>query len=118
MTVYLKDPEQETIFDGKVLDKLQNFKKISSGASDKGLEIQLQIDPKTVESIKQRAVRQAVDTIRNRVDQFGVAEPDVVITRRRPNLRSIAGSCRGYQSSYRHHQTNSPTGIQTGGRKR
>lgn len=78
MTVYLKDPEQEPLFDGKVLDKLQNFKKISSGESDKGFEIRLQLDPKVVESTKQRAVRQAVDTIRNRVDQFGVAEPDVV----------------------------------------
>jgi preprotein translocase subunit SecD len=79
LTVYLKDPEQEPIFDAKVLDKLQNFKKISSGPTDKGFEIQLQLDPKVVESTDQRAVRQAVDTIRNRVDQFGVAEPDVTI---------------------------------------
>ncbi len=79
LTVYLKDPEQESVFDGKVLDKLQNFKKISSEPSDKGFEIQLQLDPKIIESTKQRAVRQAVDTIRNRVDQFGVAEPDVTI---------------------------------------
>ena len=79
LTVYLKDPDQEPVFDAKVLDKLQNFKKISSGSSDKGFEIQLQLDPKIVESTDQRAVRQAVDTIRNRVDQFGVAEPDVSI---------------------------------------
>jgi len=79
LAVYLRDPDQEGAFDSKVLDKLTNFKKISSGPSDKGFEIQLQIDPKNVESIKQRAVRQAVDTIRNRVDAFGVAEPDVVI---------------------------------------
>lgn len=79
LTVLLRDADQEPLFDSKVLDKLQNYKKISAGASDKGFEIQLQIDPKIVESIKQRAVRQAVDTIRNRVDQFGVAEPDVVI---------------------------------------
>ncbi len=79
LTIYLKDPEQEPIFDGKVLDKLQNFRKISSGSSDKGFEIQLQLDPKVIEATSQRAVRQAVDTIRNRVDQFGVAEPDVTI---------------------------------------
>ena len=77
LTVYLKDPDQEPLFDGKVLDKLQNFKKISSGPSEKGFEIKLQLDPKMIESTEQRAVRQAVDTIRNRVDQFGVAEPDV-----------------------------------------
>ncbi|MBI4963341.1 MAG: protein translocase subunit SecD [Desulfomonile tiedjei] len=79
LSVYLKDPGQEPLFDEKVLDKLHSFKKVSSGAADKGFEIQLELDPKTVESIKQRAVRQAVDTIRNRVDQFGVAEPDVVV---------------------------------------
>jgi len=78
LTIFLKDQDQEPLFDAKVLDKLQNFKKISSSAGDKGFEIHLQLDPKTVESVKQRAVRQAVDTIRNRVDQFGVAEPDVV----------------------------------------
>jgi preprotein translocase subunit SecD len=79
LTVYLKDADQAGLFDGKVLDKLQNFKKASSEQTDKGFEVQLQMDPKTAESIKQRAVRQAVDTIRNRVDAFGVAEPDVVI---------------------------------------
>ncbi len=79
LTVYLKDPEQEPVFDGKVLDKLQNFRKISSGSTEKGFEIQLQLDAKVIEATSQRAVRQAVDTIRNRVDQFGVAEPDVTI---------------------------------------
>ena len=60
----------------------------------KGFEIQLQLDPKIVESTKQRAVRQAVDTIRNRVDQFGVAEPDVTISREDQNRGSIAWSGR------------------------
>jgi len=79
LSVYLKEPGQEPLFDEKVLDKLHSFKKISSGQTDKGFEIKLELDPKTVEDIKQRAVKQAVDTIRNRVDQFGVAEPDVVV---------------------------------------
>jgi len=79
LSVYLKDSDQAGLFDEKVLDKLTNFKKGSASQSDKGFEVQLQMDPKTAEGIKIRAVRQAVDTIRNRVDQFGVAEPDVVI---------------------------------------
>jgi preprotein translocase subunit SecD len=78
-SVYLKDQEQSSLFDGKVLDKLVNLKKISSGSSAKGFEIKLQFDPKAIPGIKERAVRQAVDTIRNRVDAFGVAEPDVVM---------------------------------------
>lgn len=78
-SVFLKDAEQGSLFDEKVIDKLQGFKKVSSAPAEKGFEIQLQLDPKVVEATKQRAVRQAVDTIRNRVDQFGVAEPDVVM---------------------------------------
>ncbi len=78
MAVYLKDADQEGLFDEKILDKLQNFKKGPTEQTEKGFEVQLQMDQKTAASIKQRAVRQAVDTIRNRVDQFGVAEPDVV----------------------------------------
>lgn len=78
LTVYLKDADQGGLFDEKVLDKLQNYKKASTSQTDKGFEVQLQMDQKTAETIKQRAVKQAVDTIRNRVDAFGVAEPDVV----------------------------------------
>lgn len=78
-TIQLKDAGQEGLFDAKVLDKLGNFRKISATPAGSGVEITMKLDPKTVEEIEQRAVRQAVDTIRNRVDQFGVAEPDVVI---------------------------------------
>lgn len=79
LAVILKDADQASLFDAKLLEKLPSFRKISSGTTDKGYEIQLQVDPKVAETIKQKAVRQAVDTIRNRVDAFGVAEPDVVI---------------------------------------
>lgn len=78
MTVCLKDPDQELLFDDKVLKSLHNFRKTSATKTDKGLEIHIQLEHKTVDSIKERAVKQAVDTIRNRVDAFGVAEPDVV----------------------------------------
>ena len=79
LAIYFKDAEQASLFDQKILDKLTNFKKVSGEPTDKGFEIRLAIDPKTAESIQQKAVKQSVDTIRNRVDAFGVAEPDVVI---------------------------------------
>lgn len=75
--VYLNDAEQASLFDQEALDKLVNFKKISSGAWDSGIKILLELDPKFAETVKRRADQQAVETIRNRVDQFGVAEPDV-----------------------------------------
>jgi len=77
--VVLKDSSQEPLFDSAVLNKLGNFKKVSFGQTDKGFEVRLGLDPKVVEDTHQHAVRQAVDTIRNRVDELGVAEPDVVL---------------------------------------
>lgn len=76
--VYLRDANQANQFDDKVLGKLPNFKKITSEPSGKGFEIRLQMDPRFAETIKQRSVQQAVETIRNRVDAFGVVEPNVV----------------------------------------
>ncbi len=38
----------------------------------------LQLDPKRAEQIRQQAASQALETIRNRVDQFGVSEPEIV----------------------------------------
>ncbi len=42
-----------------------------------GLEYSVTLSPKEIESVKQYAIKQAVDTIRNRLDQFGLAEPTV-----------------------------------------
>lgn len=41
------------------------------------LKYSLSLTPQEVESVKAYAVTQAVDTIRNRLDQFGLAEPTV-----------------------------------------
>ncbi|HVH85757.1 MAG TPA: protein translocase subunit SecD [Terriglobales bacterium] len=38
---------------------------------------QIVMKPSEVTSLKQRAVQQAIETIRNRVDQFGVSEPTI-----------------------------------------
>ncbi len=76
--VYLKDSGQEAVFDAEVLGELGAFKKVSSQQSEKGFEVKLSMLPQAVEDMKEQAVRQAVDTIRNRVDEFGLAEPDVV----------------------------------------
>jgi preprotein translocase subunit SecD len=76
-SVYLKDAEQASLFDEKALGRLVNFKKTGSASSQKGFEVQLQMDPKYVEAIKERAEQQAVEIIRNRIDAFGVTEPNV-----------------------------------------
>jgi preprotein translocase subunit SecD len=42
-------------------------------------KVQLVLDPKEVESAKRRAIDQALEIIRNRVDQFGVSEPEITL---------------------------------------
>ncbi len=54
------------------LQKLKGFK-----LQKEGLTYRLVLTPQERESIKQYAIKQAVDTIRNRLDQFGLAEPTV-----------------------------------------
>ena len=54
------------------LQKLKGFK-----LQKDGLGYKLILTPQERESIKQYAIKQAVDTIRNRLDQFGLAEPTV-----------------------------------------
>src|SRR5579859_1895836 len=47
---------------------------LRSGSND---AYQLVMKPSVLTDLKQRAVTQAIETIRNRVDQFGVAEPTI-----------------------------------------
>jgi len=42
-----------------------------------GLKFSLEMTPEEVERTKQNAIKQAVDTIRNRLNEFGLAEPTV-----------------------------------------
>jgi preprotein translocase subunit SecD len=56
-----------------VRDKLPEYDP-SSGANDTWT---ITMKPTNLEDTKKRAVQQAIDTIRNRVDQLGVTEPDI-----------------------------------------
>jgi preprotein translocase subunit SecD len=47
-------------------------------ASSRGQDLVLKIADKEVKKIKDNAVDQALETIRNRIDQFGVAEPTII----------------------------------------
>ncbi len=59
--------------------KMDEFLKSQKGLTFKkeGLTYIVSLTPQEIESIKEYAIKQAVDTIRNRLDQFGLAEPTV-----------------------------------------
>lgn len=59
----------------KLLSDYPNLQQVEGGGPD---ELLLVLAPREVRDIQNNAVRQSLDTIRNRVDQFGVAEPYIV----------------------------------------
>jgi len=60
--------------DGKLLDKIFE-ERLPDFSVAKGAEITARFRPEVLREIRDRAVRQGLETIRNRIDQFGVAEP-------------------------------------------
>jgi preprotein translocase subunit SecD len=58
----------------KVLDKILD-ERLLDFAIERGVEITARIKPEVKRSIEDMAVRQGLETIRNRIDQFGVTEP-------------------------------------------
>jgi preprotein translocase subunit SecD len=64
----------------KMLDKEFTDLRMVSSSQDNGvLNLTLDLPEKEADQIKKLAVEQALETIRNRIDQFGVSEPDIRI---------------------------------------
>ncbi len=62
----------------KLLDKeFKNLRIVSRTTNEDVLTLQMDLPDKEVEQIKKLATEQALETIRNRIDQFGVSEPDI-----------------------------------------
>jgi preprotein translocase subunit SecD len=63
---------------GRVLDeKFSVMKKVKVQDTSDGIIYILELDKREIDHIKKSAVEQALETIRNRIDQFGVAEPTI-----------------------------------------
>lgn len=71
VTFELLDPDDAKVVDA-LLKKMEGLEILKDG-----LTYRVGVTPEEVASIKAYAVTQAVDTIRNRLDQFGLAEPTV-----------------------------------------
>jgi len=64
-------------FDEYIENNYPIFEEISAEGQGKYQKVILGIKKKQADYLKRYAVEQALETIRNRVDQFGVAEPDI-----------------------------------------
>ncbi len=62
----------------KMLDKeFAWLRLVSRTPEDEGVVVRLDLPDQEVKYIKEMASKQAMETIRNRIDQFGVSEPDI-----------------------------------------
>jgi len=77
LAITLVDPEdRENIED--ILEKNYADLAVESSAMENGVQIlRVGLTAEWVEQIKKQATEQALETIRNRIDQFGVNEPDI-----------------------------------------
>jgi len=77
IVVMLKRPEDLNTLKEVVSDQFGVLSVEGTAPKDSGLEVRLALSTKESEQIRKMAVDQALETIRNRIDQFGVSEPDI-----------------------------------------
>jgi preprotein translocase subunit SecD len=77
MVIGLSDQKSIEAFDAMLDKEFPWLGVVSRTPDDGGLVVRLEVPAKEVEYIKEMASKQAMETIRNRIDQFGVSEPDI-----------------------------------------
>jgi len=55
------------------------LRELSSSGEGGIWKVQMVLDSKEIDSVKKRAIDQALEIIRNRIDQFGVSEPEITL---------------------------------------
>ncbi|HEX9948952.1 MAG TPA: protein translocase subunit SecD [Thermodesulfobacteriota bacterium] len=75
--VVLLNPDVKAKFDSYLKEQYPILKEATSQKEGDRVKVLLEMDPRQIAEIKKSAIDQALETIRNRVDQFGVAEPDI-----------------------------------------
>ena len=75
--VVLLNPEVRKKFDAYLKEEYPLLKEIDSKQEGDRVKVLLKMDPRYREDLEQSAVDQALETIRNRIDEFGVTEPEI-----------------------------------------
>jgi preprotein translocase subunit SecD len=78
ISAQVKNEENIEKFNAMLDDDFRDLNKISEKKDNGTLSIILGLTDKDRDHIEKLAVSQALETIRNRIDQFGVSEPDIV----------------------------------------
>jgi preprotein translocase subunit SecD len=77
ISAQIKKEENIEKFKALLDDDFKDLRMLSESKSDGTLTIIMDLPDRDSDHIKKLAVDQALETIRNRIDQFGVSEPDI-----------------------------------------
>lgn len=77
LSVKITDPAQEKKFQELMDKEFRDLRMVSQARETDLLTMVLDIPEEETRNIKNLSVQQALETIRNRIDQFGVSEPDI-----------------------------------------
>jgi preprotein translocase subunit SecD len=78
MSFELPDSASKTAFEKVLKDNYPDLDTVSSETRGGREVVVLKAKPKRSEEIKKMVVEQSLETIRNRVDQFGISEPEII----------------------------------------
>jgi preprotein translocase subunit SecD len=78
ISVVLPDSKASDLFSQLRGDQYGHLKVAAYRSQEGKFQYLLEMNPAEIKSIEDNALRQALETIRNRIDQFGVAEPVIV----------------------------------------
>jgi preprotein translocase subunit SecD len=78
ITLELPDSASRSAFDKALKDSYPDFEVVSTETVEGTERVSLGISDKRKEEIRKLAIEQSLETIRNRVDQFGISEPEIV----------------------------------------
>ncbi|HXK46920.1 MAG TPA: protein translocase subunit SecD [Deltaproteobacteria bacterium] len=76
--VELRNKEEYDALAKLMTDSYPNLVEINKKDAEETTSVTYQLKPGEVKSIRGQAVEQALETIRNRIDQFGVSEPSII----------------------------------------
>ncbi|MDT8379637.1 MAG: protein translocase subunit SecD [Desulfotignum sp.] len=92
-TLLIKLPDQEarTEFEKIISKEFPNLKVGTAAVHDNDIRFQLRLPEDEEAMIRKMATDQALETIRNRIDEFGVSEPDIRIQGKNRILLQLPG---------------------------
>ena len=72
-----KNPAEQAKLDDSILKDHRTDLDLADRDAAKGI-VRLRLDPKQVDDVREYALRQGIETIRGRVDKFGLSEPTII----------------------------------------